>query len=176
MDKKRSTLQLLVTNSIVAALYVAVTFLVISFAFTDMQFRLSEMLNHLVVFNPNFFWGIVGGVFISNMWSSLGPIDMLFGTLHTALALGVTILIGKFVKNRLALMWINTFVFTFSMFIISFQITWIGEFPLKAFFITWGLLAISEFVVMALGIPVISWIAKRLPFDKAFDPSFMKQR
>ena len=55
------------TSGIIAALYVAVTLLVAPFGFTNVQFRISEMFNHLVVFNKKFIFGIVLGVFVANL-------------------------------------------------------------------------------------------------------------
>ena len=60
----------LATSGIIAALYVAVTLLVAPFGFTNVQFRLSEMFNHLVVFNKKFIFAIVLGVFVANLFSS----------------------------------------------------------------------------------------------------------
>ena len=74
------------TSGIIAALYVAVTFLVAPFGFTNIQFRLSEMFNHLVVFNKKYIIGVVLGVFIANLlFSELGPIDLVFGVGHSFL-------------------------------------------------------------------------------------------
>lgn len=46
----------LATTGIIAALYIAVTMLVAPFGFTEVQFRISEMFNHLVAFNPRCRW------------------------------------------------------------------------------------------------------------------------
>ena len=58
----------LATSGIIAALYVAVTFLIAPFGFTLIQFRISEMFNHLVVFNKKYIFGIVIGVFVANFY------------------------------------------------------------------------------------------------------------
>ncbi len=167
--KKQSSLHILVTNSLIAALYVAVTFAVITVAYGDMQFRLSEVLNHLVVFNPRYFWGIIGGVAIANLWSTFGIIDVVVGVFHTAISLGLTILAGRFIHNKYVLMWVNTFIFTFTMFIIALLIMGLGSFSFSAFFILWGFLALSEFIVMSIGIFVMTWINKRIPLATLFD-------
>ena len=49
----------LVGNGILAALYIAVSMLIQPFGFTNVQFRISEMFNHLVVFNKKAIYGIV---------------------------------------------------------------------------------------------------------------------
>ncbi|MDW0118239.1 QueT transporter family protein [Sporosarcina thermotolerans] len=152
------------TSGIIAALYVAVTFLIAPFGFTNIQFRLSEMFNHLVVFNKKYIIGVVLGVFISNLFfSELGPIDLVFGVGHSILALSITILSAKFIKGLYKRMFFNTLVFTFTMFIIAWELNIALEFP---FLLTWFFIAVSEFVVMAVGIPVMVALNKRLNFEK----------
>ena len=56
----------MVTNTIVAALYVAMTGIFSFMSFGAIQFRVSEMLNHLVGYNKNYKYGVLLGVFISN--------------------------------------------------------------------------------------------------------------
>ena len=55
----------LAVNGIVAALYIAVSFVVQPFGFTNVQFRVSEMFNHLIVFNKKYIYGIVLGVLLN---------------------------------------------------------------------------------------------------------------
>ncbi len=61
-------IKFLAASGIIAALYIAVTLLVAPFGFTEVQFRVSEIFNHLVAFNPRFAVGIILGVFISNLF------------------------------------------------------------------------------------------------------------
>ena len=63
-------------SAIIAALYIAVTMLVAPISFGQVQFRIAEIFNHLVAFNPRYMLGVVLSVFISNvLLSSIGPID-----------------------------------------------------------------------------------------------------
>src|SRR5690625_829399 len=142
----------LVTNGILAALYIAVTALIAPFGFTNIQFRVSEIFNHLIVFNKRYFWGIVVGVFLSNLFMSTLGIYELFGLSQSVISLVITIMIGRFIKNKLILMGINTLVFTFNMYIVALMLKLALEVP---FFITWLTTAIGEFTVMAVGIPII---------------------
>ena len=152
------------TSGIIAALYVAVTFLVAPFGFTNIQFRLSEMFNHLVVFNKKYIIGVVLGVFIANLLlSEVGPIDLVFGVGHSLLALSITIFSAKWIKGLYRRMFFNTLIFTFTMFIIAWQLNIVLEFP---FFLTWFFVAVGEFVVMAIGIPIMVALNKRLQFEK----------
>ncbi|GLC87999.1 QueT transporter family protein [Lysinibacillus piscis] len=156
-------LKFLTTSSILAALYVAVTLLVTPFGFTEVQFRISEMFNHLVVFNPRFAVGIIIGVFISNLFSPLGAYDLLFGVGHSIITLGLFILICKFIKNIWLRLVINTLLFTCTMFIIAFELNLALELP---FFWTWLTVAAGEFVVLAIGAPIMWLLNKRLNFEK----------
>ena len=83
----------LAVNGVLAALYIAVTMLIQPFGFTNVQFRISEMFNHLVVFNKKYFIGIVIGVFFSNLFfSSLGVYDLIFGVWPSVLAFSLAML------------------------------------------------------------------------------------
>lgn len=150
------------TTAIIAALYLAVTMLVAPISFGQVQFRIAEMFNHLIAFSPRYMLGVVLGVFISNfLLSSVGPLDLIFGVGHTVLTLGVFIAICKFVKNIWARLVINTFLFTFTMFIIAFQLNLVLDLP---FWETWLFVAAGEFVVLAVGAPIMHALNKRLDF------------
>lgn len=152
------------TSGIIAALYVAVTFLIAPFGFTNIQFRLSEMFNHLVVFNKKYIIGIVLGVFVANLlFSELGPIDLVFGVGQSVLALSITIFSAKFIKGIYARMLFNTAVFTFTMFIIAWELNIVLKLP---FLLTWFFVSAGEFAVMLIGIPVMIALNKRLHLDK----------
>lgn len=151
----------LAASGIIAALYIAVTMLVAPFGFTEVQFRVSEIFNHLVAFNPRFAVGIIMGVFISNLFSPLGAYDLVFGVGQTMITLGLLIVICKFVQNILARLIINTFLFTSTMFIIAFELNLALELP---FLWTWLTVAAGEFVVLAVGAPIMYMLNKRLNF------------
>ncbi|RYL94899.1 QueT transporter family protein [Sporolactobacillus sp. THM7-4] len=151
-------------NAILAALYIVVTFFLQPISFYAVQFRISEMLNHLVVFNKRYFIGIVTGVFIGNLFfSPLLPYDLIFGTGQSALALLTTIVCSRFIKNTRALLLINTGVFTLTMFFIAWELNLVGHYP---FLYTWMTAAAGECAVMLTGAPIISMINKRVHFEK----------
>ncbi|KMY48449.1 QueT transporter family protein [Peribacillus loiseleuriae] len=154
----------LVVNAILAALYIAVSFLIQPFGFTNIQFRVSEMFNHLIVFNKKYFYGIVLGVFLTNLlFSPMVPYDLVFGVGQSVLSLLITIFAGRYIKNKLALMMVNTLVFTFTMFMIALELNLALDLP---FLFTWFTTAVGEFAVMLVGIPVIYAIHKRVHFNK----------
>lgn len=154
----------LVVNSLLAALYIAVSALIVPFGFTSVQFRISEVFNHLIVFDKRFFFGIVLGVFLYNLlFSPLGWYDLVFGVAHSAISLAIIILLAKYIKNIWILLIANTIVFTFNMFIIAFELNLALGYP---FLFTWLTAAAGEFAVLAVGIPIIYALNKRLQFNK----------
>ena len=155
----------LIVNALIAALYFVITAVVAPFGFLNVQFRLSELFNHLIVFNKKYFFGIVLGVFISNLVLSPTKADLIFGVLHTAVSLGITLLFAQFIKNKIALMFINTAVFSFNMFIIAYMLKVFGDLK-DAFMFLWLTLGVSEFATMALSIFNIYFINKRLSLER----------
>ncbi|SHF71608.1 QueT transporter family protein [Ornithinibacillus halophilus] len=154
----------LVANALVAALYIAVSAVIQPFGFTNVQFRVSEIFNHLVVFNKKFFFGIIFGVFLTNlMFSPMKAYDIIFGVAHSAISLGIIILLAKYIKNYLVLMTANTLVFTFNMFIIAFELKLALGMP---FLFTWLTTAAGELVVLAVGIPIMLALNKQVRLDR----------
>ncbi|MGD6892060.1 QueT transporter family protein [Bacillus mobilis] len=153
----------LVGNGILAALYIAVSMLIQPFGFTNVQFRISEMLNHLVVFNKKAIYGIVLGVFLTNLFFSPMIYDLVFGVGQSILALLATIISMRFIKGVWARMIFNTVIFTITMFMIAIELHLAFDLP---FMLTWLTCAVGEFVVMAIGMPVMYWINKRVQFEK----------
>ena len=154
----------LTVNGVLAALYIAVSLLIQPFGFTNIQFRVSEMFNHLVVFNKKYIYGIVLGVFLSNLlFSPLKGYDLFFGTGHSLLSLCISLLIFRYVKNIWLRMAVNTAVFTVMMFIIAFELKLAFGLP---FLFTWLTTAAGEATVMAVGIPLVYALHKRIRFDK----------
>lgn len=156
-------------NGVIAALYTAVSFLIAPFGFTLIQFRISEVFNHLVVFNKKYIFGIITGVFITNLILSPIAVDIIFGVMHTAIALTITIFSAKFIKGIFKRMIFNTLVFTATMIIIAFQLSIFADIPEYngiPFLMIYLTLAIGEFIVMAIGIPIMTALNKRLNFKE----------
>lgn len=154
------------TSGIIAAVYIAVSLLLAPLSFGAIQLRFSEILNQLIVFNKKYFYAIVIGVFITNLFSPNGPIDLLFGVGQTALSLGITILSAKFIKSIVARMIFNTVVFSFMMWLIAWELNIIFDLP---FCYTWLTVAIGEAIVMLIAIPIMLLINKRVYFKKLMD-------
>ncbi len=154
----------MIRNGILAALYIAVSALIQPFGFTNVQFRVSEMFNHLIVFNKKYFYGIILGVFLTNLlFSPMKAYDLIFGVGQSVLSLLITIYTARYIKSILTRMIVNTLVFTFTMFLIAIELKLAFGFP---FLFTWLTTAAGELTVMAVGIPVILAIHRRFNLEK----------
>jgi len=72
--------------AIVAAMYVAVTLAVQPLAFGEIQFRFSEVLVLLCFYRKDYAPALIVGCLIANLFSPMGLMDIIFGTLATAVA------------------------------------------------------------------------------------------
>jgi len=157
--------QTLITNAIIAALYFVITLTVAPFGFTNIQFRVSELFNHFIVFNKKFFWGIIGGVFLANLFLSPVKADLIFGMAHTIVSLCITMILSLFISNKLLLMLVNSFVFSFNMFIIAYMLKVFLHLE-GTFMFLWVTSGISEFVMMVVAIPIVYFLGKRINFKR----------
>lgn len=94
--KKLNTRQIAL-NGIVAGLYAAITILSANIAYREVQFRLSEALMMLLLFEPSLTVGLTLGCLIANIFStvSISVLDMVVGTSATLLACLLTTRIKK---------------------------------------------------------------------------------
>ncbi|MGY0395821.1 QueT transporter family protein, partial [Lacticaseibacillus paracasei] len=93
-----------VLNALVAAIYIVLSIgpASLNLASGAIQFRLSESLNHLVVFDRKYIVGVVTGVVIFNaIFSPLGWLDVVFGGGQSLLGL---LLVG-WVAPKLRQLW-----------------------------------------------------------------------
>jgi uncharacterized membrane protein len=79
------TVKQIAIGGIIAAVYVAMT-LINPLSFGPIQFRFSEILVLFCFYNPIFCVPMIVGCFLANLIGSPFPMDILFGTLGTALA------------------------------------------------------------------------------------------
>ncbi|MBP8693969.1 MAG: QueT transporter family protein [Enterococcus sp.] len=143
-------------------LYVVLS-LVLPFSSGAIQFRLSESLNHLVVFNRKLLWGVFGGVIIYNLFFGFGILDVVFGGGQTLLALLLTASLHKIVPNMKARLALNVLFFTASMFMIALMLMMTADLP---FWPTFATTALSEFIIMTISAPVMYWINKTVDFEQ----------
>ncbi len=86
--KTTTNIRFLVQAAMIAALYTVLTLVAaaLNWAYGPVQFRFSEAMTVLPMFTPAAIPGLAIGCFLSNLWSSMGAMDMVFGTLATLTA------------------------------------------------------------------------------------------
>ena len=89
---KNSRTMFVVTSALIAAIYAGFTYFsaIWGLAYGPVQFRISEALTILPILTPAAVPGLIVGCFIGNLGSPYGIVDILCGTLATALAAAFT--------------------------------------------------------------------------------------
>lgn len=156
----------LVINAMVAALYAVVTLMFPSF--TAFQFRLSEIFAHLPAFDKRYTPGLLLGVAVANLASPFAIFDVTFGTLHSAVSVALMLLLTRRIKNIYVKLTANTVIFSLTSFIVALMILYF-EPSGTAFWPIYFSVAVSIFVVMLIGIPVMVFLDKMIGFSEQMD-------
>lgn len=152
-------------NAIIGALYTGITILIAPFAFGAIQFRLSEMLNHLVVFDKRYAFGVTVGVVLTNLIiSPFGVYDWVLGVGHTVVSFIVYFILSKKIQSPVKKMVINTLVFSVFSFMIALMLLLIGA--AEVFWFAYLTVFLGQMVTMGVGIPVMLTLDKKLDFKK----------
>ena len=128
--------------AVVSALYVALTLLVHPYSYGQLQFRISEVLVLLCFYRKDYVYSLILGCFIANILSPLGILDMVFGTLATAISV---ILIAN--SKRLFLS--SLYPVIFNGILIGGLIYFLGDEPVSLLAVM-SYVAIGEFVVVSI--------------------------
>lgn len=88
MSRSKFTTRQLATAGIIAALYTVLSLFasVFGIAYGPIQCRFSEALTVLPFFLPEAIPGLFIGCLVTNLMSTVGPLDIIFGSLATLLA------------------------------------------------------------------------------------------
>lgn len=147
---------------LIAAMYVAITAFVIPFGFGPVQFRLSEMFNHLAAFNKRYIVAVTLGVMIANFFfSPYGIVDVIVGGLQTLVMTSMVYWITRKIKSTIVKLIITTVITTLMMWVIAGEIVFMSKVTL-AFWPTYGGLMIGELASMILGGIIIYFLSKRV--------------
>lgn len=157
-------------SAVIAALYAGLTMLLAPISFGALQFRISEALCILPFFFPSSVWGLFLGCALANIISTLGPIDIIFGSLATLLAALGTMYIGKKGRTKLRCVLACLPPVVSNGIIIGAVISAVSA-PADGFLA--GMLlfgaevALGELgVVLIIGLPVMLWGVKNGFFDR----------
>lgn len=82
---KRFSAKQIAFCGLIAALYVVFTWVLGSFGYGPIQFRISECMTVLPYCFPVATAGLTVGCFLANLMSTVGPLDLILGTLATFL-------------------------------------------------------------------------------------------
>lgn len=149
--------------AIVAALYVALTLTpgISAFSYGAIQFRVSEILMLLVFYNPKFSWSLIIGCLISNIFSPvLGAADLIFGTLATAVACLLIVLINN---KKMMIGLVSIFCALVNGLIVGAELFFVSKLP---FWASAGSVAAGEFVVVLIGTVIFVLLMKNKNFAR----------
>lgn len=143
----------LTRTAIIAAIYAVVTVAIAPLSYMGVQFRISEILVLLAVFDPLYIGGLTLGCLIANLLGPNGPLDVILGTLATFISVYAIYLTGKIVKNyRAKLLIASIWPTLFNGLIIGWMLNILYGFPLV---LSMGQVALGELVVITcIGVPL----------------------
>ena len=152
---KNFDIKFMIKTAIIAAIYVVLTWVLSPISYGAIQFRISEILVLLVVFNPKYSLALILGCFIANTTSSLGWYDMVFGTLATIIAIIPMCFVKKLPIAAIFPVISNALIVSFELGL-AFDM-----FQPAVFWFNVLTIAIGEAVVLyLLGIPVMISLSK----------------
>lgn len=126
------------------------------------QLRISEMFNHLAMFNKRYIFAVTLGVFISNLYSPLGIYDLFFGTAETLILTISIYLISPRIKSNIGKYAMNILLAAIFMSIIAFELMLVTKAP---FWLTYLTTAIGEAISMTIGAFIINALSKIVNFN-----------
>ena len=143
----------LTRTAIIAAIYAVITVAIAPLSYMGVQFRISEILVLLAVFDPLYIGGLTLGCLIANLLGPNGPLDVILGTLATFISVYAIYLTGKIVKNyRAKLLIASIWPTLFNGLIIGWMLNMLYGFPLV---LSMGQVALGELVVITcIGVPL----------------------
>ncbi|NLX90326.1 MAG: QueT transporter family protein [Firmicutes bacterium] len=153
--EKRSrtpTAAYLARAGIIAALYVAVTFLLSAISFGPVQVRIAEGLTLLPVLFPEAIVGLFLGCLLANFFGPFGMADIVFGSLITLLAACIT---RRFRHNKL-IAYLSPIIL--NAFLVSLYLYLLFAVPYWPTVLSIGLG--QSIAVLGIGIPLLHFIEK----------------
>lgn len=143
----------IVTTAIVAALYATLTLSLSFISYGPIQFRLSEVMTLLPLFNKKYILGLTLGCFLANLLGPYGVPDIIFGTIATFISVYLVYLTGKYMKDNKNYVYIaSLWPVIVNAIIVAVQLNIFVGMPL---FITMLEVGFGQFVVITIiGVPL----------------------
>lgn len=142
-------------NAIIAALYVALVFVLTFMSYNQIQIRIAEILIFLVLVNKKYTYGILIGTFLANLIGPLGLIDAFIGTTATLFVCLFMILFKK--------AWTALFILPICNILIGAELAYVYNWELIPFMINTTFVMIGEFIAALIGM-IIYYIFKNKKF------------
>lgn len=141
----------LTLNGVIAAVYAVLT-LINPLSFGVLQFRVSTFLLPLAVFVPQVRAGLVIGTAIGNLNSSLGVIDIIVGSIVSAIAV--------YVVPKVKVKWLMPVLYALdSGILVALELYYCFKTPMLYSIVTVG---VSGLILYSLGIVIMKQISKPL--------------
>ncbi len=154
---KNLSVHRLVKLAVVAAIYVALTLALSSLSYGNIQFRIAEALMLLCFYRKDYGISLTLGCLIANIFSTVGLVDMVFGTAATILAVICMI-------HSPNIYVASIFPVIFNGIIVGAELYWFSGLP---FWLSAIEVAAGEFVcVCILGIVLFKVLEKNQKFMK----------
>lgn len=162
------TTQKITKMAIVTALYVALTYVFFFMSYGGIQFRIAEILVLLVFYRKDYAIPLILGCAIANAFSTLGLIDVLFGTVGTVFAVLGIMLVSHFKKwfkrEWIALLAASLFPVIANALLVGWEINIVYGDP---FWFTAFTVAVGEVTVVSLlGVLSFSLLQKNKTFTR----------
>lgn len=147
MNKK---IQFIVSQAIIASLYVVLTVVVGPFSYMAIQLRISEILVLLCFYKKDYIVGLTLGCFIANLFSPMLIYDITLGLLATVLSL---ICVSKSKNLYVAII----FPVLFNGLLVALELTLAYELP---YFISVLEVGCGELIAMIIGLITFKLLEK----------------
>ena len=148
----------IVKAGVVAAIYVVLTLAVPVLSYGSLQFRIAEALMLLCLFSKDYVFSVTLGCFISNVFSTVGMVDTVVGTVATLLA-GVCIYL---LRNRIGFEVASIFPVVFNAVIIGLELHLVLGEPLWMSMLS---VAVGEIVCVSfLGVILLKLLSRNKAF------------
>jgi uncharacterized membrane protein len=162
MTRRKFLIKYIAENAIIAALYFVMTIAMMNYSYQGMQFRIAEILVLLCFWRPDLVFGVTLGCFLGNIMSTLGPWDMLFGTLATL----ISSLLIAYASPRL---WVAIFYpVIINGLVVGAELYYLLQAP---FWLNVGLVAGGEITVIGVGYVIWVILIRNRGVKTALEPT-----
>ncbi len=158
-EKRLTNLEYLMKLSVIAGIYVVVTYIFSFMSFGEIQFRVSEVLMLLCFFNKKYSPSLIIGCLITNIVSPYGIVDVIFGTFATMIA---CLILSLFKSKHL---FIASLFVAVANIIVGIEISLVNSLTLNLAILTTLNIFISELIVVSfIGVPLFKVLMKNDKF------------